>query len=125
MTLTTAAAARATRWQELNRLHATVSRRLEQALRAGHELTPPEYEILAVVARSDSGCLRMQRAAELVGLPQSTTSRLVARLESAGLLERYLCDTDRRGVYTQITQAGRDVQAAAAATYDEVLREVL
>jgi len=125
MTQTTAAAARAARWQELNRLHATVSQRLEQALRAGHELAPPEYEILACVARSESGCLRMQRAAELVGLPQSTTSRLVARLESAGLLERYLCDTDRRGVYTQVTPAGRDLQAAAAATYDEVLREVL
>ncbi|HEX5542376.1 MAG TPA: MarR family transcriptional regulator [Micromonospora sp.] len=125
MTHTTADAARAARWQELNRLHATVSQRLEQALRAGHELTPPEYEILASVAGSDSGCLRMQRVAELVGLPQSTTSRLVARLESAGLLERYLCDTDRRGVYTQITPAGRDRQAAAATTYDQVLREVL
>jgi DNA-binding MarR family transcriptional regulator len=125
MTQTTAAAARIARWQELNRLHATVSRRLEQALRTGHQLTPPEYEILAGVARSDGGCLRMQRAAELVGLPQSTTSRLVARLEGAGLLERYLCDTDRRGVYTRITPAGRDVQAAAAVTYDEVLREVL
>jgi len=60
-----------------------------------------------------------------VGLTPAAVADRVARLESAGLLERYLCDTDRRGVYTQVTPAGRDLQAAAAATYDEVLREVL
>ncbi|OKI41686.1 hypothetical protein [Micromonospora sp. CB01531] len=58
------------------------------------------------------------------GANSQAAGRLVARLESADLLERYLCDTDRRGAYTQITLAGRAVQAAAA-TYDDVLRGVL
>ncbi|HEX5595057.1 MAG TPA: MarR family transcriptional regulator [Micromonosporaceae bacterium] len=99
---------------------------------------PPHAEVLGAQAQARHQRVRLrwllvadrtdrppQRVAELVGLPQSTTSRLVARLENAGLLERYLCDTDRRGVYTQITPAGRAIQAAAAATYDDVLREVL
>lgn len=125
MDRTAAVVARAARWQEMNRLHTMVTQRLERELRAGHDLTPAEYEILTAVVTSKNGYLRMQRVAELVGLPQSTTSRLVARLEDAGLLERTLCETDRRGVYTQITTAGRTTQAAAAITYDTVLRDLL
>ncbi|MFD7097806.1 MarR family winged helix-turn-helix transcriptional regulator, partial [Streptomyces xanthophaeus] len=40
------------------------------------------------------------------GQQQSATTRLVTRLEDRGLLERYLCPTDRRGIYTNVTAAG-------------------
>lgn len=42
--------------------------------------------------------LRMSQVARAAALSNSATSRLVERLEACGLLRRYLCATDRRGV---------------------------
>jgi hypothetical protein len=36
---------------------------------------------------------------------------LVTRLEDCGLLTRYLCDTDRRAIYTDVTEAGLQLRA--------------
>jgi DNA-binding MarR family transcriptional regulator len=75
--------------------------------------------------RADDGELRMQELADLIGLNQSSVSRLVARLESAGLTRRDMCPKDRRGVYTVITDEGRAVQRNAAPTYAETLTAAL
>lgn len=109
------------RWRRLVRLQARVSRALDDALHA-HGLTANEYELLAALCASDGGYLRMRRLADGVGLPQSTTSRVVAKLERDGLLERYLCPDDRRGVFTRVTPAGRarfdEASGVYAATLD-------
>ena len=52
-------------------------------------------------------------------------SRLVVRLEAAGLTRRDLCPDDRRGVYTVITDQGRDRLASAGPTYEATLRDSL
>lgn len=114
--------AAADRWRELHRLHLRVEAALEAALRA-HRLTAGEYAILEVLA--EHGHARMQLLAQAVELPQSTTSRLVARLEQTGLLERYICEADRRGVFTSITAAGRTTQRAAQASFEEALASAL
>ena len=81
---------------------------------------------LAALAYSDDGGhLRQQVLADAIPLNQSSVSRLVARLEKLGLTERYLCPTDRRGVYTQITDVGRATVEAARHTYLRVLKEIL
>jgi DNA-binding MarR family transcriptional regulator len=113
------------RWRDLTQLYASVASALDTALDTAYGLTANDYELLAALTTVDGGYLRMQRLSEVVALPQSTTSRLVARLEGAGLLERYLCSEDRRGIFTRITPAGRNTQAEAAATYDQVLRDHL
>lgn len=45
----------------------------------------------------------MNQLANAVVLSQSATTRLVTRLEDRGLLARYLCADDRRGIYTEVT----------------------
>nr|MDT0523189.1 MarR family transcriptional regulator [Streptomyces sp. DSM 41633] len=62
---------------------------------------------------------------DAVVLSQSATTRLVTRLEERGLLTRYLCATDRRGIYTDVTEAGLDLLAAARPTNDSALRAAL
>jgi DNA-binding MarR family transcriptional regulator len=42
-----------------------------------------------------------------------------------GLLARYLCPTDRRGIYTDVSEAGLQLLAAARPTNDAALREAL
>ncbi|MEV4891086.1 MarR family transcriptional regulator, partial [Nonomuraea sp. NPDC055795] len=60
-----------------------------------------------------------------VVLSQSATTRLVTRLENRDLLRRYLCEDDRRGIYSEVTPAGRALLAEASPTHDAVLKEVL
>lgn len=67
----------------------------------------------------------MKQVADAVVLSQSATTRLVTRLEDRGLLTRYLCATDRRGIYTDVTEAGLTLLTEARPTNDSALREAL
>jgi DNA-binding MarR family transcriptional regulator len=78
-----------------------------------------------VLARQDDYHLRMNQLSNAVVLSQSATTRLVNRLEDRKLLQRYLCPTDRRGIYTEVTQAGRDLLDQAQPTHDAVLTSAL
>ncbi len=110
----------ARQWDEMVVLHARVEHELAKELRR-HGLTPSEYRALCRLDATDDGELRMQELADLIGLNQSSVSRLVAKLEAAGLTERSLCPNDRRGVYTVITAEGRARRAQADPTYRETL----
>ncbi|MEO3874647.1 MarR family transcriptional regulator [Nonomuraea sp. B12E4] len=114
------------RWQALRRLKGTIDDALDRALQAEHGISVSEYAALAALTYSDGGGhLRQQVLADAIPLQQSSLSRLVSRLERTGLTERFHCPTDRRGVYTQITDRGREVVAAARATYVDVLERSL
>lgn len=65
------------------------------------------HEVLAVLAESPDGALRMQDLAESMWLSKSGLTRLCDRLEEAGYLSRASCPTDRRGTFAVITDAGR------------------
>jgi DNA-binding MarR family transcriptional regulator len=67
----------------------------------------------------------MQQPADAVVLSQSATTRLVARMEGQGLLSRYLCENDRRGIYPEVTETGLRLLAEARPTHDQALREAM
>ncbi|MEV0379985.1 MarR family transcriptional regulator [Nonomuraea sp. NPDC050643] len=117
--------ARAQGWRTLAALHAKIEDRLEKALQKEHDLSVSEYTVLDVLARQDGWHMRMQQLARAVVLSQSATTRLVTRLENRGLLRRYLCEDDRRGIYSEVTPAGRELLEQANPVHDEVLKEVL
>lgn len=73
---------------------------------AQHALDPVEFETLIRLARSPDKLLRMSDLANQTGLSTSGVTRVVDRLERAGLVERQACPTDRRGSFTVITDAG-------------------
>jgi DNA-binding MarR family transcriptional regulator len=120
-----AAEARAQGWRTLAALHARIADALERALRRAHELSVSEYGVLDVLSRQDGWHLRMAQLANAVVLSQSATTRLVTRLEDRGLLRRYLCPTDRRGIYTEVTPAGERLLASARPTHDAALSAAL
>ncbi|GLY54144.1 MarR family transcriptional regulator [Lentzea sp. NBRC 102530] len=117
--------ARAQGWRTLAALHARIEDRLERALQKAHELSVSEYTVLDVLNRQDGFHLRMNQLSNAVVLSQSATTRLVTRLEDRGLLARYLCPTDRRGIYTEVTEKGHALLADARPTHDEVLAQSL
>ncbi|MEY9931047.1 DNA-binding MarR family transcriptional regulator [Catenulispora sp. GP43] len=115
-------------WYALSLLHGRIETHVERALQARHDLSAREYSLLDVLSNQhdgEGGHLRMTAVAEAVVLSQSATTRLVTRLEDRGLLERYLCPTDRRGIYTNVTPAGLALLAEARPTHDTALREAL
>lgn len=115
-------------WCALSVLHDRIEARVERALQAGHDLSVREYSLLEVLSRQHSGeggHLQMRQVADAVVLSQSATTRLVTRLEERGLLSRYLCPTDRRGIYTDVTEAGLALLEAARPTHGNALREAL
>jgi DNA-binding MarR family transcriptional regulator len=117
--------ARAQGWRTLAALHARIEDRLGRALEGAHEISVSEYTVLDVLSRQDEHHMRMQQLAGAVVLSQSATTRLVTRLEERGLLARYLCADDRRGIYSQVTEAGAALLAAARPTHDAAVREAL
>jgi DNA-binding MarR family transcriptional regulator len=115
-------------WLALSVLHGRIESRIEKALQAGHNLSAREYWLLDVLARQHDGVgghLQMKQVADAVVLSQSATTRLVTRLEDRGLLTRYLCPTDRRGIYTDVSDEGLALLESARPTNDAALREAL
>jgi DNA-binding MarR family transcriptional regulator len=116
---------RAQGWRTLAGLHAMIETALERALQAKHELSVVEYTVLDALSRQDGWHMRMQQLARATALSSSATTRLVNRLEDRGLLQRVLCRDDRRGIYTELTDAGLALLEQARPTHDEVLRATL
>ncbi|WP_433330937.1 MarR family winged helix-turn-helix transcriptional regulator [Spirillospora sp. CA-294931] len=120
-----AAEARAQGWRTLAALHACIEHDLEQDLQREHGLSVSEYTVLDVLARQDGFYLRMTQLSRAVVLSRSATTRLVTRLEQRGLLQRYLCEDDRRGIYTELTPEGRAILDQARPTHDATLDKAL
>jgi DNA-binding MarR family transcriptional regulator len=112
-------------WRELVDRHARATGALERALHEEHALGVSEYEVLERLASPDKDQHRMQEVADSVHLSQSALSRVVARLESEGLVSRAICADDRRGIYACITPEGRERYDEARPTHRRVLGEVL
>jgi DNA-binding MarR family transcriptional regulator len=112
-------------WNRVLTLHAHVERELALALQRRHGIGLSEYRSLEHLHHSEKSELRMQDLADKVGLGQSSVTRLVGRLETAGFAYKDLCPSDKRGVYAVITDEGRERYQAARTTYTEVLSSAL
>jgi DNA-binding MarR family transcriptional regulator len=104
-------------WRTFLFAHAQVRKQLERELQVEQAMSLGEYEVLLMLAYSGERRLRMSELAEIMVLSRSGATRLIDRLEAAGLVERVSCDTDRRGQWAQLTQAGYDRLRAASPTH--------
>jgi DNA-binding MarR family transcriptional regulator len=111
-------------WHTLLERHARVTSALERAL-AEHGLGVSEFEVLDELARQPERECRMQALSGVVHLSQSALSRVVGRLEDQGLVTRFMCQQDRRGIFAQLTDEGRARHDAALPTQRAVLAENL
>ncbi|MBB5624775.1 MarR family transcriptional regulator [Sphaerisporangium krabiense] len=112
-------------WRELLARHATTWCALERELHDRHGLGVSDFEVLDRMSESEHGKYRVQELADAVHLSQSALSRLISRLERAGLVCRNMCPDDRRGVFVQITEDGRRRHAEALPTHRAVLNQNL
>ncbi len=96
-------------WIALNRTHAAVTQRLQDALAAADFPPLPWYEVLAILGDAPQGRLKMGDLAEALVITRGGLTKLVDRLIRAGLLERTLCETDRRVSYATLLPAGAEM----------------
>lgn len=118
----------AQRWCALATLHDRIDASLDRALQEGHGLSTREFSLLEVLGRQhhgEGGHLQMKEVAHAVALSQSATTRLVSRMEERGLLSRYICSTDRRGIYTDVSPEGSKLLSEARPTNNAALHRAL
>lgn len=115
MAVETAGAALEERWRDILAVHARTQGEVDRALHP-YGLGASDFEVLDLLACATPGGRGRCRVQNLVGrmhLSQSALSRLIARLERDGLVERSLCPEDRRGVFVTLTAGGRALHAEA------------
>lgn len=97
-------------WEALFRAQATLAREFEAAGIWG-DLPPREYGVLYALTGQVDG-LRITELMDDALLTQAGISRLVARLERRGLVERRADPDDGRASRIVLTAEGREVQAS-------------
>ncbi|MET9899117.1 MarR family transcriptional regulator [Streptomyces sp. NPDC006446] len=115
-------------WRDILSVHARTMCEIDRVLHP-HGLGASDFEVLDILASgtvSEPGeqC-RVQNIAGGVHLSQSALSRLIGRLEKDGLVERTVCQEDRRGVWVALTAKGRDLHAEVLPLQRSVLARML
>lgn len=110
-------------WSSLSYIHSNINDKLEHALQHHYGLSLKEFYVLYFISGSEDKKMRLQHVQEMVDLSQSAVSRLVARMEADNCraLQRSVCEDDRRGIYTQITEIGEKKLEGATKVFHEVL----
>ena len=93
-------------WRALLNAHPTAITAIERDLAARQLVPLTWYDVLVALSEAPEGRLRLRELASRVVLSRSGLTRLVDRLEAAGLLRREPVPTDRRGAYAVLTPAG-------------------
>lgn len=104
-------------WRSFLRAHARLVRVLETELVAEHPLSLGGYDVLVQLAEAPDRRLRMAELADAVLLSRSGVTRLVDRLEVAGMVTRERFTGDGRGVVAVLTTKGVDTLREAARTH--------
>ncbi|MCR8656507.1 MarR family winged helix-turn-helix transcriptional regulator [Paenibacillus endoradicis] len=113
-------------WLSLSDIQTSINNKLETALQDKYSLSLKEFYVLYFLSQTSEKKLRLQQLQEMVGLSQSAISRLVGRMEAknCGALQRSICEDDRRGIYTRLTELGENKCKMALVTVNEILQEV-
>jgi DNA-binding MarR family transcriptional regulator len=110
-------------WEALFRAQMTIGRELEAGEVWG-ELVPREYGVLYALSGAPDG-LRITELLDDVLLTQPGMSRLVARLESRGFVERLDDPDDGRACRVRLTAAGVKAQRRVGLAHGRHVAELM
>jgi DNA-binding MarR family transcriptional regulator len=102
---------------ELVRLEIALWGRVDARLRQSHDLPLAFFESLLFVSRARGSSMRVGDLARALRVTVGGTSKLVDRIERAGLIARAPDDDDRRASRVALTAAGKRKLTAAGKTY--------
>jgi DNA-binding MarR family transcriptional regulator len=88
-------------------------------------LSEPLYNALRIAAGHGSAGVPTQTIGKQLVAHDPDVTRLVDRLEKAGLVQRERCEKDRRVVFVKITAAGRSKLKSVEAPGNALLKQLL
>lgn len=109
-------------WTRLLRVHQRVTHALERALKAAGLPNLVWHDVLIELAHAPEHRLRPLDLVSVLGLAQYNLSRLMDRMEEAGMVARAPCD-DRRGHWIVLTASGLKRQQAMYEVYAKVIMQ--
>jgi DNA-binding MarR family transcriptional regulator len=110
---------------DLVRLEIAVWDRVDARLRESHELPLAFFESLLFISRASRGGMRVGDLARALRVTVGGTSKLVDRIERAGLIAREPDPDDRRASRVALTAAGKRKLTAALKTYEAEVGSIL
>ena len=88
-----------------------------------YDLTPIQYGVLKCIWQLDLHTPK--EIAEYLSIENSTISGILDRMEKKELIERKIDRDDRRFVYIDLTQTGKDLETPVNKTIEEFNKSVL
>lgn len=104
-------------WRAFLEAHRRVVVRIEEELERQVGIPLPWFDVMSTLAQTAEGRCRMQDLAQTVLISKSGLTRLVDRMERAGLVERQACEDDRRGTFATLTESGLALYERCAPVY--------
>jgi DNA-binding MarR family transcriptional regulator len=105
--------------------NARLSRSLGLELESTCDMPLAWFDVLLQLRKSPEGRLKMNQIADAIVHSTGGTTRLIDRLEVAGLVERQNCPSDRRAIHVAITELGNQRLDAALSVHLGYLEENL
>ncbi|MFT4034461.1 MAG: MarR family transcriptional regulator [Patulibacter sp.] len=109
-------------WYGVLQLQARTTELIVKELEARTGLPASWYELMACLSGGDEHGCRMNELADELLISRGGATKLVARLEQAGYVERITPPDDRRATYARLTAAGRAAVEAAHPVQLELTR---
>ena len=104
-------------WRAFIFAHAAAVGKIERDFAAAGVVSLTWYDVLTALSEAPDRRLRLQDLASEVALSRSGLTRLLDRVEAAGLIRREPAETDRRGAYAVLTPAGEEAVQRAWPVY--------
>jgi DNA-binding MarR family transcriptional regulator len=101
-------------WRGLMDMKMQLDGRLRRSLLQRSGLSDADYAVLVHLSEAPGGRLRAFQLVKGLAWEKSRLSHQLRRMEGRGLVGKGACDTDRRGSFVELTEAGRAAIEAAA-----------
>lgn len=111
-------------WAQFLTVHAVLVEEIEMRLADAGLPSLTWYDVLWALERAGDRRLRMRELADMTVISRSNLTRLIDRLESAGLVERERAEEDRRGAFAVLTAEGKALRKKMWPVYAAAIKEL-
>jgi DNA-binding MarR family transcriptional regulator len=101
-------------WYAMLQATTRLTERMNAELEAEAGIPLSWFEVLATLSWAPEACCRMGALADDLMLSRGGATRLIARMEEAGLVRREIPAHDRRATYAHVTEKGQAALERAA-----------
>jgi len=112
-------------WRTYLRMSTLLPAQLNRQLMRDSGLTLPEYEVLVQLSEAPGQRLRPFQICDALNWEQSRLSHQLTRMQRRGLVGRQECESDGRGAFVVLTEAGAASIDSAAPGHVAAVRRLM